>query len=58
MKEVVNFKVENEIWEEAQEKAFKKLNASANVDGFRPGKATRSAFEKKYGKEEVLLEAS
>ena len=58
MKKVINFKVENETWEQAQEKAFNKLNKNAKIDGFRPGKAPRNIFEKKYGKEEILLEAA
>jgi len=58
MKKVINFKVENETWEQAQEKAFNKLNKKAKIDGFRPGKAPRNIFEKKYGKEEILLEAA
>jgi len=58
MKKVINFKVENETWEQAQEKAFNKLNKTAKIDGFRPGKAPRNVFEKKYGKEEILLEAA
>lgn len=57
MKKVVNFKIEKEEWKELQDKAFKKLNKTAKIDGFRPGKAPRSVFEKKYGKEELLLEA-
>lgn len=57
MKKVVNFKIEKEEWKELQNKAFNKLNKTAKIDGFRPGKAPRSIFEKKYGKEEILLEA-
>jgi len=58
MKKVINFKVENEQWQNAQEKAFNKLNKTAKIDGFRPGKAPRNIFEKKYGKQEILLEAA
>ena len=58
MKKVINFKVENEQWKNAQEKAFNKLNKTAKIDGFRPGKAPRNIFEKKYGKQEILLEAA
>lgn len=58
MKKTINFKVENEKWVKAQEKAFNKLNKTAKIDGFRPGKAPRSVFEKKYGEKEILLEAS
>ena len=58
MKKVINFKVEGETWTNAQDKAFNKLNKTAKIDGFRPGKAPRNIFEKKYGKEEILLEAA
>ena len=58
MKKVVNYVVEKEVWEKAQDKAFNKLNKSAQIDGFRPGKAPRSMFEKKYGVNEILTEAA
>ncbi len=58
MKKVINFKVEKDIWEKEQEKAFNKLNKTAKIDGFRPGKAPRNVFEKKYGEKEILLEAA
>ena len=58
MKKVINYKVEGENWVKAQDKAFNKLNKNANIDGFRPGHAPRNIFEKKYGKNEILLEAA
>lgn len=58
MKKVINFKTENEQWVKAQDKAFNKLNKTAKIDGFRPGKAPRNVFEKKYGEKEILLEAA
>lgn len=58
MREEVNFKLEGKEWVELQDKAFEKLNKKANIDGFRPGKATRDIFEKKYGKQEIILEAA
>jgi len=58
MKKIINYIVENEEWQQAQEKAFNKLNKTANIDGFRPGKAPRNIFEKKYGKQEILFEAA
>lgn len=58
MKEEVNFKLEGKEWVELQNKAFEKLNKKANIDGFRPGKAPRDIFEKKYGKQEIILEAA
>lgn len=58
MREEVNFKLEGKEWVELQDKAFEKLNKKANIDGFRPGKAPRDIFEKKYGKQEIILEAA
>ena len=58
MREEVNFKLEGKEWVELQNKAFEKLNKKANIDGFRPGKAPRDIFEKKDGKQEIILEAA
>ena len=58
MREEVNFKLEGKEWVELQDKAFEKLNKKANIDGGRPGKAPREIFEKKYGKQEIILEAA
>ena len=37
MKQVIKFSAQKEEWEKAKEDAFKKLNAKANIVGFRPG---------------------
>lgn len=58
MKKIINYKVEGEEWVKAQEKVFNELNKGAKIDGFRPGHATKSAFIKKYGENEILLEAA
>ncbi len=58
MREEVNFKLEGKEWVELQNKAFEKLNKKVKIDGFRPGKAPRDIFEKKYGKQEIVLEAA
>ena len=58
MKKQVNYKVSGKEWESAQDKAFTKLNSKAKIDGFRPGKAPRAVFEKKYGKGEITMEAA
>lgn len=55
---VENYKVEGSLWKEALDKAFDKLNKKAKIDGFRPGKAPRSIYEKKYGKTDLYVEAS
>jgi len=53
-----NYKVEGKEWEGALDKAFNKLNKKVKIDGFRPGKAPRNVFEKKYGKTDLYVEAS
>ena len=58
MKKVVEYTVEKEVWEQAKNDAFVKLNKKAKIDGFRPGKAPRNIFEKHYGKQEILYEAA
>ncbi len=51
-------KIEGKKWEEALEKAFKKANEKAHIDGFRPGKAPKEIFLKKYGKESLYFDAA
>ncbi len=54
----INIKVEGKEWEEALDKAFIKANAKAKIDGFRPGKAPKEVFLKKYGKEALYMDAA
>ena len=42
-------KFEGEEWQDALNQAFKKANKTAKIDGFRPGKAPKDVFLKKYG---------
>lgn len=56
-KEVV-IKIEGEKWTNALDKAFKKLNKTAKIDGFRPGKAPKEVFIKKYGMSSLYMEAA
>ena len=58
MKQELEFKIEGKEWGKLQDEAFNKLNKNAKIDGFRPGKASREMFEKKYGKQEIIFEAS
>ena len=51
-------KVEGKEWEEAIEKAYKKASKKAKIDGFRPGKAPKELFLKKYGKESLYMDAA
>ena len=54
----INVKIEGKEWEEALDKAFTKANAKAKIDGFRPGKAPKDVFLKKYGKESLYMDAA
>lgn len=58
MKQELELKVNKEEWKELQDRAFNKLNKDAKIDGFRPGKAPREMYEKKYGKQDILFEAA
>ena len=57
LKEIV-IKIEGEKWEKALDMAFKKANAKAKIDGFRPGKAPKNVFLKHYGVESLFMDAS
>ena len=57
LKDVV-IKIEGKEWEDALDKAFKKANAKAKIDGFRPGKAPKNVFIKKYGIESLFMDAA
>ena len=54
----INVKIEGEAWVKALDEAFVKANAKAKIDGFRPGKAPKEVFIKKYGKEALYHEAA
>lgn len=53
----ITIKIEGEKWENALDKAFEKANKKAKIDGFRPGKAPKDVFLKKYGKESLFMDA-
>ncbi len=57
MRQEINYVVNGEVWTKAQDEAFKKLNKKAKIDGFRPGKAPRSMYEKNYGVQSIYSEA-
>ena len=57
MKEIT-VKIEGKEWEEALDKAFKKANKKAKIDGFRPGHAPKDVFLKRYGKESLFADAA
>ena len=57
MKEIT-IKIEGQEWQDALEQAFQKANKKAKIDGFRPGKAPKDVFLKKYGKESLYFDAA
>lgn len=54
----IDVKIEGKEWEEAMDKAFEKANKKVKIDGFRPGKAPKDVFVKKYGKEVLYQDAA
>ncbi len=58
MEKEIIVKIDGENWKDALDKAFKKLNKTAKIDGFRPGKAPKDVFVKKYGMTSLYMEAS
>ena len=58
MKQEFDLVVKGKEWGTLQDEAFEKVNKNAKIDGFRPGKAPRSMYEKKYGKQDILFEAA
>lgn len=54
----ITIKIEGKSWEEAMDKAFVEANKKAKIDGFRPGKAPKNIFLKKYGKESLYFDAA
>ena len=54
----ITIKIEGTEWETAKDEAFKEANKKAKIDGFRPGKAPKDVFIKKYGEENLWLDAA
>lgn len=54
----ITIKIEGKEWEDAIDKAFAEANKTAKIDGFRPGKAPKAVFMKKYGKESLFFDAA
>ena len=54
----VSVKIEGADWEKAQDKAYKEASKKAHIDGFRPGHAPKEVFIKKYGEDNLLLDAA
>ena len=51
----ITVKIEGQEWKDALDKAFEKANKKAKIDGFRPGKAPKDVFLKKYGVESLYM---
>ena len=56
-KEII-MELEGKEWEKCLDKAFKKNNKKAKIDGFRPGKAPKDVFIKKYGIGSLFMDAA
>ena len=51
----ITITIEGKEWKDAIDKAFEEANKKVKIDGFRPGKAPKDVFYKKYGKESLFL---
>ena len=54
----IKINIEGQEWQDALDKAFLKANEKAKIDGFRPGKAPKDVFMKKYGQESLYMDAA
>ncbi len=50
--------IEGDEWKSFLDKAFNKAVKEVKIDGFRKGKVPKSVFEKKYGKQAVIPDAT
>lgn len=53
----VKVNITGDEWKKILDDTFKKVIKTVKIDGFRPGKAPRSVYEKKYGKQALVVEA-
>ena len=54
----INVKIEGKEWEDAVEKAYQTANKKVTIDGFRKGHAPKEMFLKKYGKQNLYIDAA
>lgn len=54
----VIIEINGDEWEKILDETFKKVIKKVKIDGFRPGKAPREVFEKKYGKAALVMDAA
>ncbi len=53
----VKVTITGDEWKKILDDTFKRVIKTVKIDGFRPGKAPRDVFEKKYGKQSLVVEA-
>ena len=53
----VTVTIDGDEWKKKLDETFKKVIKTVKIDGFRPGKAPRGVYEKKYGKQALVVEA-
>jgi trigger factor len=53
----IKIEIKGDEWGKKLDDAFKKEVKKVKIDGFRPGKAPRSIYEKKYGKASLVVSA-
>ncbi len=53
----IKIEITGEEWLKILDDTFKRVIKTVKIDGFRPGKAPRSVYEKKYGKQSLVVEA-
>lgn len=55
---VITLKVVGKEWEKAIDLAYDRASTKTKIDGFRPGKAPKEVFMKKFGKESLFMDAA
>ena len=53
----IKIEINGDAWVKKLDDTFKKVIKTVKIDGFRQGKAPRSVYEKKYGKQALVVEA-
>lgn len=53
----VTIEITGDEWQQKLDETFKKVIKTVKIDGFRQGKAPRNIYEKKYGKQALVVEA-
>ena len=54
----IEIEIKGKEWEKCIDDAYKKNNKNAKISGFRPGKAPKDVFIKKYGIESLFMDAA